>query len=247
MGFEDFVWANMSRPQCLGDIVQKLSGPDKKKYAEARADFNGWTPLHYAARAEKDCHTRFFIPYLIEAGGELDAKSTKEFWANGIEDFVPAGSTPADVARICGTEDVFKQYCALARKPADQPEDPVDVRTLTVAELKEELRVRGLKLAGKKAKLVDRLQDAVDEEAERKEAASTAVAADHDGAEATAADKATERDGKASVVTAADPSTAPPEPKNANIVAAAKESLVRTASAAVEENDGTDPKKPRVA
>ncbi len=54
----------------------------------------------------------------------------------------------------------------MARARAAQAGAPPDVSKMTVAALKEQLRARGLKVAGRKAELAERLAGAVRAEAE---------------------------------------------------------------------------------
>eukprot|EP00050_Salpingoeca_kvevrii_P002104 m.186895 g.186895 ORF g.186895 m.186895 type:complete len:220 (-) comp10537_c0_seq1:157-816(-) len=163
----DLVWANLSRQAALAQIVQALESDERQQYCDATADFNGWTALHYAAADGN----KMMMRMLLRAGANPKAKSTKQFYY-GLED-VPKGSTPADVARICNEEAAWEEVKDTKRETTQAERDaaaaaaaaPVDIRTLTVEQIKDELRARSLPLTGKRDALVNRLQDAVDKEA----------------------------------------------------------------------------------
>eukprot|EP00039_Didymoeca_costata_P002191 m.58162 g.58162 ORF g.58162 m.58162 type:complete len:225 (-) comp11158_c0_seq1:59-733(-) len=93
-----YLWMNVSSDEKAKKIVieEILKRDDVSEYLECRADHNGWTALHYAAACGSHAEAKSFL----EAGADKNIKSTKQFWY-GIDDNIPAGSTAADVAKIC--------------------------------------------------------------------------------------------------------------------------------------------------
>ena len=130
----DFVWANLSNPRWPAEIQRALDSERRGEYVSATADFNGWTALHYAVASESKWTAK-----LIAAGSDLKAKSTHDFYY-GVDDLIPKGSTPEDVAVICDTEEAFKR--ALASVESTDSSSAASTINLTIKTLdKKEFQV----------------------------------------------------------------------------------------------------------
>jgi hypothetical protein len=110
----DFVWVCFSNPMHTAAVMKCIEEENRETYLTATADFNGWTALHYAAAGGSEK----WITAFINAGADTGAKSTKDFYY-GVDDLVPKGSTPEEVAAIVEMSEEYRRAASLANPPAN--------------------------------------------------------------------------------------------------------------------------------